>query len=126
MLTYVEKRKMRSILYSPWAVAILFVLVFVSVRAAWGMYRTYGEASLKRDEAERSLAAVVERTHQLEKETARLSSERGLEEEIRNRYMVARENEKVIIVTDAPKDDALSPSLPVPPSAKGHWWDFLF
>lgn len=63
------------------------------------MYEKSKEANARRDKATAELAALQEREGQLSGDIARLGSERGQEEEIRNRFMVAKDGEKVIIVT---------------------------
>jgi cell division protein FtsB len=120
MLSYVEKRKMRTVIYSPWVAVLLLGLLIVSGRAAWGMYDTYTESVAKRIESEREWGILTEREKELRNSIERLSHERGIEEEIREKYMVAKEGERVLVVTDAPdqEDREIDRTQRVSP----HWW----
>jgi cell division protein FtsB len=65
------------------------------------MYQKFAEASGAHEAAQEELAALKERHAQVEAAVASLSSERGLEAEIRNRFGVAREGEgEIKIVRD--------------------------
>ena len=79
-------------------IAILALLVVVAGRAVFNVYGKYqaGRANLALTEKE--LAAVLEKRGALEKETAKLQTEQGIEEEIRKKYQVTKEGEQLIII----------------------------
>jgi len=64
------------------------------------MYSRFSEASVGRAAAEANLASLTSREKDLEYQTSRLSSERGMEEELRRRYGVVREGEGVIEIIE--------------------------
>jgi len=54
----------------------------------------------KKDMMAEELARLTERAAVLEADVAHLLSERGIEEEIRDRYQVAKEGEHVVVILD--------------------------
>lgn len=104
MLDFRERSQLRRAIYAKPTILILVVLIVITLRGVWGMYEKNQEATIKRDKATAELVAIQIREKQLNEDIARLSTERGQEEEIRNRFMVAKEGEKVIIVTESQKE----------------------
>lgn len=100
MLDLKVKSKMRKALYAkPTIIIIGVLLVFIS-RSAWGMYQKSQDATEKTQKAEKALAGLQEKEVILTQDILSLSTDRGIEGEIRDRFMVAKEGEKVIIVAD--------------------------
>lgn len=100
MIPFQERKKFRKVLYSK---ATLLVLLGVSIfvtRGAWQVYQKAAIARAERVEAERSLAELDARTEGFEASIARLKSEQGIEEEIRQKFTVARPNEEVVVIVD--------------------------
>lgn len=96
---------MRRTLYAKPTIFVLAVVLFFAVHAAWGMYEKSREASQKRDKATAELVELKQREKSLTEDVARLSTDRGVEDEIRNRFMVAKDGEKVMIITSPPDGD---------------------
>ncbi len=104
MIDFRERSQLRRAIYAKPTILVLAVLVVITLRGAWGMYLKNQEAAIKRDKANTELVALETREKELNEDIARLKTERGQEEEIRNRFMVAKEGEKVIIVTTPERD----------------------
>ncbi len=100
MLDFRERSKMRRIVYAKPTILVLALLTIITARSAFGMYQKSKEATSKRDKATTELQVLKTRQAELDQDIARLGSERGQEEEIRDRFMVAKEGENVIIVAD--------------------------
>lgn len=100
MIPFQERKKLRKILYAKATLGVLFVLSVIVARGAWQVYQKAAIARAERVEAERSLGELVSRTKGLEESIDRLKSERGVEEEIRQKFTVARSGEEVVIVVD--------------------------
>lgn len=67
------------------------------------MYERYASASEARNAAELEVETLKARQADLDRKVASLSSDRGLEEELRRRFGVGREGEGVIeIIEQAP------------------------
>ncbi len=99
-LDFREKTKLRRMLYAKPTIVLLGVFALLVARSAWGMYQKSTEALAKRDKAQEELRMVQERKKVLEADISRFSTPRGQEGEIRDRYMVAKDGEKVIIIAD--------------------------
>lgn len=100
MIPFQERKKLRKILYAKATLGVLFVLSVIVARGAWQVYQKAAIARAERVEAESSLGELVSRTKGLEESIDRLKSERGVEEEIRQKFTVARSGEEVVIVVD--------------------------
>ncbi|HPB60402.1 MAG TPA: septum formation initiator family protein [Candidatus Paceibacterota bacterium] len=94
-----KKKKRRYLIGLPMAIlAVLVLLIFV--RAAWKMYQ---RDALSRDNlkmAEEQLAALKAREADLQTKIKALETPRGIEEEIRANFSVAKEGEKVISLVE--------------------------
>lgn len=100
MIPFQERKKLRKILYAKATLGLLFVALIVVTRGAWRMYQKASIARAEREEAEKSLANLAERAEGLKESIARLKSERGVEEEIRQKFTVVRPGEEVVVVVD--------------------------
>ena len=100
MLGFWEKRSYRRFLYSRVTLAVVAVAVFFLGRAAFVMYGKQREARQNAAAAAEELAAVEDREKYLEKEIARLETERGAEEEIRTKFRVVKKGEQLIVLVD--------------------------
>ena len=79
---------------------MLFVLFVVVAHGSWQIYGKASIARAERDEAARKLAEVESHTKELEANIAWLKSDRGIEEEVRQKFTVARFGEEVVVVVD--------------------------
>ncbi len=94
-------------------IAMLVIAVLFLGNATWNVYRGYAAAHEKEMMAKDNLEAMVARAEALEVDIARLTSEKGKEEEIRTRFGYGKEGEHMIVVVDekesednAPRNDA--------------------
>lgn len=80
---------------------IALVVIFVAVTiGAWHVYQKAEVARTERDISKRALVDIQSRTVELEASLARLKSVRGIEEEVRQKYTVARQGEEIVVVVD--------------------------
>lgn len=81
-------------------------------------------ARINRQEAEIALANLKNKQAGLEKEIARLETDRGVEEELRRRFQVVRPGEQVLVIVD--KDNNKAPvAVAKSKSAPEYIWDEL-
>lgn len=106
ILDFRERFKLRKLLYAKPTIIIMAMFLVLISHSAWRMHEKSLDAISKRDKAIEELRALEARKAELENDVARLSSDRGIEEEIRDRFMVAKEGEKVMIVVEPKADDA--------------------
>lgn len=101
MLPFQERKKFRKFLYSKANILVLLVLVVLAARGAWHMYEKAAIARAERAESLKALAEVEDRKAALETSLERLKSAQGVEEELRQKFTVARPGEEVVVVVDA-------------------------
>ena len=73
--------------------------------SAYKRYQVEREMADRRASAEAELQALHDRAVSLEEKVDHLENQRGLEEEIRTRFDVAREGEQVVIILDAESEE---------------------
>ncbi len=83
-------------------------IAFVASNAAWGMYGKFAEAASARALSEAQLQTLEDRHQKINVDVQALSSERGLEAEVRERYGLSRPGEgQINIVRQSTSTDAL-------------------
>lgn len=105
--------KKKSWFYAPWVAIILVIFVVwgtVSVVKAGLKQR---EAITLRNESQKELAELEQKQVDLNQKIEGLSTEQGLEAEVRQRYRVVKPGEQLVIVVDN-KD--ISPNQTMKPS----------
>lgn len=105
-------------------VLLLALVAFFAIRGAWNMYGKFAEAAAARQEAEAQLASLAVRYATVKGDVDTLGSERGVEEEVRERYGVARPGEgQIDIVRQAPTS---TPIMAPHDSLWDRLWHLLF
>lgn len=100
MFDFHEKRKIRSVLYSrPVIGVILLVTILLSI-SAYNRYTVAKEMGVKLEARKQELEELRERARAIESKVEYLTDERGVEEELRNRFDAIREGEQVIILLE--------------------------
>lgn len=113
MFDFHEKRKIRNILYSwPVIVFLVFCTIFLSV-SVYHRYTVAHDMSLKLSAREHELEALKQQAELLDSKVEYLKNDRGVEEELRNRFDVAREGEQVIILVGG-EEKPNNEVIPVP------------
>lgn len=100
MPSFHKKQRVKTFILSKVALLVLGVLTALLSMATWDVFQKARETEVRREQHEAELADLEEREAALRHELERLETPRGLEEEIRNKFDVAREGEGVIVVVD--------------------------
>ena len=100
MLDFQQKRKLRKTFFSKMTVIILVAVAVLLSHATWSAYQRYTDAKENENRAVGHLAELQEREITLRAEIDRMSTERGVEEELRRRYSAVKEGEGVIVVVN--------------------------
>lgn len=116
MFEFYEKRKVKRLLYTWPVVVFLCIPVGYLVSVAWSAYAKERETSANTIAATTELEKLKLREVALQTELERLSTERGIEEEIREKFEVGKPGEHAIVIVD--KDQEKGHDLP-PIKAKG-------
>ena len=114
-------RSIRRFLYSPLFIIGLLILFVVLLKAAYGAYQNEKKSRQELQNVRQNSEELSSREDFLATEIQRLESTRGLEEELRNKFPVAKEGEKVVIIVEPEKDTSVSASQ----QNKGFWSSFL-
>lgn len=102
-----KKRKtIERFLYSKITLSLLlFAAAFLAV-SVWGVYeKERGTAEVRKKRAE-ELSNLRAREAELSSEIERLSTPEGIEMEIREKYELGKEGERVVVVIDPAGEDA--------------------
>lgn len=105
-----RRGRAREFLRSLGAMAVALVLAvatILSLRAAWHMYEKFAHAGAARHAAEEELEKLQKREAEVQAAVGELSSERGIEAAVRERFGVVREGEgEIRIVRDESSGEA--------------------
>ena len=108
MFGFHEKRKLKQILYSRLAVALLTVVVIFLGAQVWDVFQKERSTAAKKEQQRRELSELEERERLLQEEIERLETRSGLESEIRGKFEVGREGEGLIVVVDPLEEEIVS------------------
>ena len=113
MRDFKKRRVMRSILYSPLTASLLLLAVFFALHAVWNIFTTYQQTKQNYERTYEEHAELLRRKGNIEERVGQLSTERGVEIEIRNKFGFVKEGEEVVIVVEPPigfEDNAIKDS----------------
>jgi len=103
MLRISDKLLFKKIVFGKIALLVLLLVFVLLAKGTWAVYKKASFAKYNRDLAENELTVLYEREEALQEELTRLGTQRGLEEEIRQKFDVGREGEQLIVLVDAPE-----------------------
>jgi len=104
-MDFYEKRKFKRLLYSKLSLIILALIVIKLSFSVFDMYKKERDTRLKRIEQKNILYEFKKREKDLSDEIKRLSSEKGIEEEIRSKFEVGKKGESVVLIIDNPEEE---------------------
>ncbi|MFM2339664.1 MAG: hypothetical protein RLZZ360_300 [Candidatus Parcubacteria bacterium] len=120
MLQFYEKRSWRGVLKSWWVVGILGTVCIFLLWVVIDRYTIERDMANRRAEAEVRVSELVGRKEHIKDKVEYLSSERGMEAEMRRNFDVAQPGEQVVIIVDEEKSD--SDVTPLPPTPDTPPW----
>jgi len=96
----------------------LVLLIAWVFEGVWGQYKKNRLVNEAHTEAQEELTALLERKHELKEDLDRLGSERGIEEELRTKFHIAKPGEKTVIIVDSKEEN-------IQEKEDGVWWSFF-
>lgn len=105
MREFSQKRKIRRILYSPLVLIILAIILFFIIKGSFGVYQKYTFSKDKLSKTESELSILREKKANIDNKIKDLETETGIEQEIRAKFDVAKEGEKLIVIVDDEKKE---------------------
>jgi cell division protein FtsB len=115
MLEFYQKKSWRSVFKSWWFVGVLAVLCLFMLYVVYDRYTIERDMASRRSAAEASLRELEERRAHIEDKVQYLSSDRGIEAEMRRNFDVAQPGEQVVIILDPEvPGNTIQPLPPIP------------
>lgn len=111
-MEYLKKRqKVRRRLYSKITAVGLVILFLLLIRPTWNIYEKSRETKKNLREAEHELVTLEARKTELQRDLDYIKSEPGFDQEIRDKFGVAKKDETmIVIVRDEPKEVVVAPA----------------
>ncbi len=119
----IKKRK-QSLLYTPVGIGFLVLLLLYIGYSTYGVFTKWSDAHAKLVEAEESYTATAARYDAITEDLHDLSTDRGKEEIVREKFNVVKEGEGVVVLpnTGTPEEDA---KVAGQTKEKKSFWQFL-
>lgn len=99
------KKKSQNVWYSWFIALFLIVLIiwmgFVLVKT----FVKYKEASASRNNSRKELAELIQKNQELEQKINHLSSDFGMDQELRNQYRVIKPGEEMLVIIQEENSD---------------------
>ena len=114
MSEFDQRRLVRRVFSSPLVLLLLAGVLFFLVRGVWSIYLKERVSVSELKLAQERLLKLEGRQKALAAATEKLSTESGIEYEIRDRLQMAKAGEKQIVIVDSPS--AASQITPAPRS----------
>lgn len=103
MLDFHQKRKVRAVMYHRATLIVLSILVLLSIHSVWSVYQKKSTSEQAKEVALRRTEELRARDSELKSNIERLQTTRGIEEEIRSKFTVAKNGENMVVVVDDSK-----------------------
>ena len=122
MVTFGKKKNYTDWLYTRPVLAFLALLIIFLGVAAFERFGVERDMYARRLSAEEELNKALDRKDDLQGQVEYLEGERGIEEEIRKHFDVAREGETVVILMGDEEEEKNNEVIPEEPDSK--WYQF--
>ena len=99
-MKYGNRSLWQKIIASPLSVIVFAVLLAILARATWNIYNKANLSSAKLTQAQRELLQLQKRDSELLAKVGQLSTDQGIEAEIRTKYHAVKEGESVAVILD--------------------------
>ncbi len=120
MLDIVQKRKVRSVMYHRVTLALLILVVLVAFHSTWVVWQKKRESEKMKNISLAQVESLRQRNLELNSKIERLGTTPGVEEEIRSKFSVVKDKEKMVIIVDEENSNTATTS-----QSKGFWRKIL-
>lgn len=120
MREFQERRRVKKLLHSRYAIAVLVVVLLLTARGVWGVYQKYEKSKDIAERMRTEASSLAARQDSLQASIAALGTSEGREKEIRDRFGVVKPGEKMVVLVDTASTD--EPIVPAEP--EGLWARF--
>lgn len=109
MKEFQDKKRIRKIIFSRFSLAVLLIILIILSISTAKVYLKSRKASLKNDQTIAQIEELEKKKKELEDRIAKLRTGSGLEEEIREKFNVAKPEEKLLTIIDkTPENDKIN------------------
>lgn len=105
------RRRKKNNFYPKILIIVFSLILIVLIKATWNVFMKNIETKENLEETEDEYLSLKDRAENLESEIESLSSEKGIEKEIRSKFRVVKEDEGMILLIDPPKASSTDESL---------------
>lgn len=106
-MNYGNRSSIRKILASPFVLFFVLIIFTILARATWKVHQKEMLSSSKLAQTQGELERLKTRQIELENQLGYLSSEEGVEAELRTKYRAVREGESVAVIIDTSQADVV-------------------
>ncbi len=112
MMDFQKKKKIRSVLYSPLVVGLVGLVALYAVYSTFSVYEKMAKSRDDMEASQKSLLALDQKNQQIDNEISDLQTSQGLEKEIREKFGVAKPDERVAVIVPDGAGGAATTSAP--------------
>lgn len=120
MREFQERRRIKKFLHSRYAIAVLIVLCLLMAKGVWGVFDKYEKSKALSDRTKAELSNLETRQKFLVQSTEALATDQGKEREIRDRFGVVKEGEKMVVIVDNSPTSSIDGD-----GGPKSWWDIF-
>ena len=106
-------------MYHKITLVILFIFVILALHSTWSVYKKKRESEKMKNISLIHVKELQSRDAELKLKIERLSTPTGLEEEIRSKFSVAKDNENMVVVVEDQNTEATT-------TPKVSFWQKIF
>lgn len=121
MLEFQKKKQLRKILYSPIVLLVFSIILVLLLKGVWGVYQKERLSAQNLEQEKGELEKLALREKNLAASLDYLKTDQGIESEIRTKFRVVKEGEKVAVILDNQASSA-----PVVATTTHGFWYRLF
>lgn len=100
LLDFQQKNKLRNLLFSKFFLVLLFIVFIFLAYSTFSVYLKMKESSDKKQKVINEMIVLEEKNRLLENKINELNSPSGIEREIRDKFAVAKNGEKVVVIVE--------------------------
>ena len=121
MKEFQRKRSVKQYLYSPLVLIVLAIVFVVISRTTLGIYQKERQSNQDLALLTQKYQDLSTKSDYLNSEIQRLSTDRGIDQEIRDKFGVTKGDEKMVVIVEPDKNSQGSSS----PSSLNLWQRFV-
>lgn len=95
-------------MYNRVTLGILFSVLLFMVHSTWSVYDKKVESEEMKERSLASVSTLRVRSLELQEKIDSLSTEQGIEEEVRSKFSVAKDNENLVIIVKEESSSSVS------------------